>query len=122
MAYAGDLKSPDAYASCGFDPHPGHHSILIGEKWVVVSPLPACLWCTSVCKRTSGSRLQALAKSAQISFLVEPLRPALEEPARFTARNVSRITLTEVLGFRVLQVSLDPVFYPAAKCGVIALA
>ena len=24
MAYAGDLKSPDAYASCGFDPHPGH--------------------------------------------------------------------------------------------------
>jgi hypothetical protein len=25
MAYAGDLKSPDAYASCGFDPHPGHH-------------------------------------------------------------------------------------------------
>jgi hypothetical protein len=26
MAYAGDLKSPDAHASCGFDPHPGHHS------------------------------------------------------------------------------------------------
>ncbi len=25
MAYAGDLKSPDAHASCGFDPHPGHH-------------------------------------------------------------------------------------------------
>ena len=24
MAYAGDLKSPDAHASCGFDPHPGH--------------------------------------------------------------------------------------------------
>jgi CDP-diacylglycerol---glycerol-3-phosphate 3-phosphatidyltransferase len=29
MAYAGDLKSPDAHASCGFDPHPGHqmHSV-----------------------------------------------------------------------------------------------
>jgi hypothetical protein len=26
MAYAGDLKSPDAHASCGFDPHPGHNS------------------------------------------------------------------------------------------------
>jgi hypothetical protein len=26
MAYAGDLKSPDAHASCGFDPHPGHQS------------------------------------------------------------------------------------------------
>jgi 3-oxoadipate CoA-transferase alpha subunit len=24
MAYAGDLKSPDANASCGFDPHPGY--------------------------------------------------------------------------------------------------
>jgi hypothetical protein len=27
MAYAGDLKSPDAHASCGFDPHPGHHFV-----------------------------------------------------------------------------------------------
>ena len=27
MAYAGDLKSPDAHASCGFDPHPGHTQI-----------------------------------------------------------------------------------------------
>ena len=26
MAYAGDLKSPDAHASCGFDPHPGHQT------------------------------------------------------------------------------------------------
>ena len=24
MAYAGDLKSPDANATCGFDPHPGY--------------------------------------------------------------------------------------------------
>jgi hypothetical protein len=30
MAYAGDLKSPDAYASCGFDPHPGHQ--VFGEE------------------------------------------------------------------------------------------
>jgi hypothetical protein len=29
MAYAGDLKSPDAYASCGFDPHPGHHDCCV---------------------------------------------------------------------------------------------
>jgi hypothetical protein len=27
MAYAGDLKSPDAHASCGFDPHPGYSSL-----------------------------------------------------------------------------------------------
>ena len=26
MAYAGDLKSPVLYGTCGFDPHPGHHS------------------------------------------------------------------------------------------------
>ena len=25
MAYAGDLKSPVPYGTCGFDPHPGHH-------------------------------------------------------------------------------------------------
>ncbi len=31
MAYAGDLKSPDAHASCGFDPHPGHHMTLNGR-------------------------------------------------------------------------------------------
>ena len=24
MAYAGDLKSPVLYGTCGFDPHPGH--------------------------------------------------------------------------------------------------
>jgi hypothetical protein len=29
MAYAGDLKSPDAHASCGFDPHPGHSSLYL---------------------------------------------------------------------------------------------
>jgi hypothetical protein len=26
MAYAEDLKSSDAKASCGFDPHPGYQS------------------------------------------------------------------------------------------------
>ncbi len=26
MAYAGDLKSPVLHRTCGFDPHPGHHS------------------------------------------------------------------------------------------------
>jgi hypothetical protein len=31
-------------------------------------------------------------------------------------------TLTEFLGFSVLQVFLEPGFYPPAKCGVIALA
>jgi hypothetical protein len=29
MAYAGDLKSPDAEASCGFDPHPGYHRFIL---------------------------------------------------------------------------------------------
>jgi hypothetical protein len=32
MAYAGDLKSPDAYASCGFDPHPGHQFLAKSEQ------------------------------------------------------------------------------------------
>jgi hypothetical protein len=26
MAYAGDLKSPVLYGTCGFDPHPGHQT------------------------------------------------------------------------------------------------
>jgi|HubBroStandDraft_4_1064222.scaffolds.fasta_scaffold01498_6 hypothetical protein len=43
MAYAGDLKSPDAYASCGFDPHPGHHSFLLEIKELLCQPFP----CTS---------------------------------------------------------------------------
>src|ERR1700681_278332 len=38
MAYAGDLKSPDAYASCGFDPHPGHHAELEGVLAFFVFP------------------------------------------------------------------------------------
>jgi len=33
MAYAGDLKSPDAYASCGFDPHPGHQFARDTAAW-----------------------------------------------------------------------------------------
>jgi hypothetical protein len=42
--------------------------------------------------------------------------------ARLAARIMSRRTHTEVLDFRVLQVSLKPGFYPPAKCVVIALA
>jgi hypothetical protein len=38
MAYAGDLKSPDAHASCGFDPHPGHFALRV---WSAKSRLGA---------------------------------------------------------------------------------
>ena len=30
MAYAGDLKSPVPYGTCGFDPHPGYHNFVFG--------------------------------------------------------------------------------------------
>jgi hypothetical protein len=43
------------------------------------------------------------------------------ETARLAARNMSRRTLTEVLDFRVLPVSLESGFYPPAKRIVIAL-
>ena len=45
-----------------------------------------------------------------------------KKSARLVVRNMSRRTLSEVLDFRVLQVSLEPSFQPPAKCAVIALA
>jgi hypothetical protein len=46
----------------------------------------------------------------------------VSNPARLVARNMSRRSPTEVLGFRVLPVSLELDFYPSAKGVVIALA
>jgi hypothetical protein len=44
MAYAGDLKSPDAEASCGFDPHPGYHRFILKLNQLILPSfrVPVC--------------------------------------------------------------------------------
>ena len=60
MADAEDLKSSGDFSSCGFDSHPGHQCFSLKLDDLQDRRLR----CTSPWESTSGSRLQARAKSA----------------------------------------------------------
>src|SRR5580692_357439 len=82
MAYAGDLKSPVLYGTCGFDPHPGHVQLWIEKiefirQWMRASPtFPTARRCARNLRvisnncGTGDGELGILFKNRQIGHVV----------------------------------------------------